>query len=174
MSVQERATEILSDPRAVIFDTETTGLRGHVVEIAAIDMSGHVLLNMLVKPPVPVEDGARRVHGISDAELLPAPKFAVAWNDSIYHCFLGRHLWAYNVEFDKGVLERDIARAWPGKTQEVLESLGPESSWGCLMDLRTEFNGFRKKLRGGDHRAYGDCLAALKMLRCLAEGYDPD
>lgn len=58
-----------------MLDTETTGLRGVIIEVAVIDAyDGRVLLDTLVHPEgLGVEPGARAVHGIPDVELADAP-----------------------------------------------------------------------------------------------------
>jgi hypothetical protein len=37
---EEWAREVLADPRTVILDTETTGLRGYCCEVAVCDTAG--------------------------------------------------------------------------------------------------------------------------------------
>lgn len=60
----EWARAALTDPRAVILDTETTDLHGFICDIAIIRASdGEVVLNTLVNPCVPIEPGARVIHG---------------------------------------------------------------------------------------------------------------
>lgn len=164
------AAEALADPKAVILDTETTGLKGHMVEVAVIRMDGSVVINTLVRPPVPVEFGAGRVHGITDAELSGARVFGEVWNKDLVYALADRTVWAYNVEFDREVLHRDLNHAWPGKALEIEKACGIR--YACIMELRTQFCGFRKRLDGG-HRALGDCQAALELLKNLADDYDP-
>jgi len=61
----------------VFMDTETTGLASYdeVIEICIIAADGRVLLDTLIKPMVPVSDGARSAHHITDEELETAPLF---------------------------------------------------------------------------------------------------
>ena len=62
---------------AVILDTETTDLDGYVVEVAVVDAgTGETLLDSLVNPGCPIQDEARWVHGISDADVADAPHWA--------------------------------------------------------------------------------------------------
>jgi DNA polymerase III epsilon subunit-like protein len=71
---------LLSGKRLVVVDTETSGwslAAGHaVIEIACVTIEDGVPRSewsTLVRPRVPVEPGARMIHGIDDAELADAP-----------------------------------------------------------------------------------------------------
>jgi hypothetical protein len=87
----------LEPGRACVVDTETTDLDGIVVEIAVIDAAtGQILLDTLVNPDgVPVEPGARAVHGISDEELAGAPRWADVVPDFLA-AVDGRRILAFN------------------------------------------------------------------------------
>lgn len=101
----------LKDKHFVVFDTETTGLdyrRGHqIIEIAGQKMmNGEVVAEFtgLINPTIPVDDGAYRVHGISNlflaengkgaAEVLPA--FMEFIGDSI---IVGHNIMNFDVPF---------------------------------------------------------------------------
>lgn len=62
-----------ADSNMLIVDTETTGLSGQVIEIAAVTLDGAPLLDTLVRATVPIEEGAHRVHGLSDTDVKGAP-----------------------------------------------------------------------------------------------------
>ena len=71
-----RAINLL-DSNPVVFDTETTGLTdAEIVEIAAIDCSGKVLIDTLVAPLGKIEHGAVEIHGITNAQTRGAPTIA--------------------------------------------------------------------------------------------------
>lgn len=57
----------LLERNSLFFDTQTTGLgtRDQVIEIAAIDKDGFVVLNTRIKPTVPIHPEAQCVHDIS-------------------------------------------------------------------------------------------------------------
>lgn len=161
--VRERAAEWVSDPATVLLDTETTSLDGWPVEVAVLDMQGRVLLDSLMKAPVPVESSARAVHGISDRELRTAPP-ARKVLDELAAVLVGRRVLAYNAPFDRGVLTRAY-------TSEV-QALPLWREWGCVMELQSWRMGERAadgrvkalRLESAEHRALGDCRAALDVL----------
>jgi DNA polymerase III epsilon subunit-like protein len=161
------AREALADPRTVLLDSETTGLEGYMLELAVIGTDGEPLLNTLIKPPVPCEPGAQRVHRITPDQYASAPTFAQAWS-SIALVLGDRRIVVYNAEFDRGIMARDLEHAWPGNAEKLLGLLGSE--WDCLMLRRDQWTGERLRLNG-QHRALGDCRAALALLREMA---DPD
>ncbi len=163
--VIRQARADLEPGAAVVIDTETTGLSGIVVEIAIIDAAtGEVLLDTLVHPDgVPVEDGARAVHGISDDALARAPRW-----EQVLPRFLNavgaRRLLAYNAAFDHGRIAATHARAGMDTAQ-----LPPTGRWGCLMEAQSTWLRIgRWLLLGGGHRASGDAEAARQVLRQLA------
>src|SRR3712207_5550711 len=73
---------------AVAVDTETTGLdprTARVIEIGAVAVAGGSLqeeaFQTLVAIPGPIPTEAVAVHGITDADLAGAPRFATAYDD---------------------------------------------------------------------------------------------
>lgn len=94
-----RFGEWAANPKMLVLDTETTSLKGEVIDVALVTLSGEVLLDTRVRPTVPVDPRARAVHGISDAELAGAPAWpaVVGRQDKLTR---GRKLLAYNAPFD--------------------------------------------------------------------------
>jgi hypothetical protein len=163
--VIRQARADLEPGAAVVLDTETTDLDGVVVEIAVIDAAtGQVLLDTLVNPDgVPVEPGARAVHGISDEELADAPRWADVVPDFLA-AVDGRRILAYNAVFDHARIRATHARAGQPAGQLPLFS-----RWDCLMEAQTTWLRIGRWLRlGGGHRARGDAEAARQVLRRLA------
>ncbi|WP_331738707.1 3'-5' exonuclease [Embleya sp. NBC_00896] len=161
------AQEMLRPGRAIVVDTETTGLHSsaRIVEIAVLDASsGAPLLNTLVDPQTPIPRAASRVHGITDAMVAGAP----TWDrvlPRLLELAQTRTTLAYNEEFDRRMIGQHSRASGlnPGHLR------WPES-WGCLMKRRTVWMGTTSWLAlGGDHRALGDATAASKLLRRLTQ-----
>ncbi|MFF5393180.1 3'-5' exonuclease [Streptomyces sp. NPDC013012] len=165
--ITRKARELLEPDRAVVLDTETTDLYGRTIEIAVIDAAtGKKLMNTLVNPgDATISDGARWVHGITDemiANARPLEKILLR----LRKVTKNRTILAYNAEFDRAVVLGDIKRA--GKRPMHLE---PESSWHCLMQMRTDWLGaYRWPKLGGSHRALGDCESARQVLIEMSKG----
>ncbi|PJF22200.1 MAG: 3'-5' exonuclease [Phototrophicales bacterium] len=173
------ARQLLDTPNAIILDFETTGIKdAEIVQIGIINMAGEVLLNTLVKPSKPVEPGAFKVHGISDAAVKDAPDF----KDLYVHlsvALAGQHVVAYNVDFEKRVLSGVCQRRnFPEPRVQV---------WHCAMKNYARFYGQRHNTRRGyvwqslsnacaqqnvlvknAHDAIGDCLLTLAVIRKMA------
>ncbi|MET9067778.1 3'-5' exonuclease [Streptosporangium sandarakinum] len=149
---------------AVVLDTETTGLHGVVVEIAVVDAyDGRELLNTLINPGgVPIEAGARAVHGIGEEQLADAP----TWQQ-VLPAFLtvvnGRRILAYNADFDRQAVAATHARAGLDPAD-----LPGAARWECLMEARSTWARIGRWLPlGGGHRALGDAHEALAVLQAL-------
>lgn len=166
--VRTLAREWVNDPTTVLLDTETTSLNGWPIEVAVLDMDGRVLLDTLAAPPVPVEDAARAVHGITDDELRKAPTMRRVL-DQLAAVLVGRRVLAYNARFDRDVLTRAYAAE--------VQALPLWREWGCVMELEswnvgTYADDGRVRavpLEAVEHRALGDCRAALAVLHRLSE-----
>ena len=101
--------------RQVVLDTETTGLstaQGHrIIEIGCVEMVNRRLTgreyHRFVNPERQIDDGAERVHGISNADLEGQPLFR-----DIVEEFLsfirGSELVIHNAEFDVGFIENEL------------------------------------------------------------------
>lgn len=116
--------KIIANPQKVaILDTETSGLKGELLDLAVIDPNGNVLYNSLLKPRCPIEESAKAVHHIDEAMVSSAPTFADEW-PKIYDAIRGRIIIAYNAKFD---YERFV------HTARVHNVSLPNSTWQCLM-----------------------------------------
>lgn len=103
--------------RQIVLDTETTGLeveRGHrIIEIGAVELvnrratgrSFHKYLN----PEREIDEGAKAVHGISNADLASAPRFAEIAAE-LLEFVAGAQLVIHNASFDVGFLDAELAR----------------------------------------------------------------
>jgi DNA polymerase-3 subunit epsilon len=117
-------------------DTETTGLGNldELVDIAAIDNRGRVLLNSLIKPRRSIPRDATKIHGITDQMVRNSP----VWSD-IYPRFLElmagyRYVIVYNADFDQRLIRQ---------TCFACALTMPRGSWHCAMKQYAAFVGQR-------------------------------
>lgn len=103
--------------RAVLFDTETTGLDplagDRVIEIAAIELANDLptgkVFHTLLDPERDIPAEASRVHGMTNADVAGKPKFAEI-ADALLDFFGDDPLVAHNAPFDFGFLDAELAR----------------------------------------------------------------
>lgn len=149
--------------RAVVLDTETTGLHGQVCELSIIDAAtGAVLFDSLIRPTCPIEPEAIAVHGIAERDLADAPTLAQAW-PAITWALGDGLITAYNAPFDRETLQRSTAAAGL--------PIGPQfhaRRWRCIMRARGRAERRRWQRLDADHRALGDAHAARRVLLELA------
>jgi DNA polymerase-3 subunit epsilon len=103
--------------RAILFDTETTGLEPHlghrVIEIAALELENDLPtgrhFHALVHPERNIPEDATRIHGITIGHLAGKPCFGEIVEDMA--AFFGDDpLIAHNAPFDFGFLNAEFAR----------------------------------------------------------------
>lgn len=184
--------------RAVIIDTETTGLGDddQVIEIAAVRASdGEVLVNSLVKSSKPVSLDAYRVHGIGVDELANAGDILDVLDDFSERVAFDSMLVAFNSPFDERLILQSLRAAkGAGANADLADFL--ELIFGrfdaCVMELANRYfhehlrwsynNSCFKRLslarcmelaglefRGPAHRALADAYAARDLLKFIAE-----
>lgn len=169
-------------PTLCIVDTETTG-RGpkwgggvdEIVEICIIDGSGVVLLNTLVRPRGTMHPDAAAKSGITDAMLATcAPFSAIAKQVRGY--LDGKHVVIYNAEYDTGLIAGEFAAcSQAAPTYEVRCAMlayhkfsgRPSQQRWARLDAACQTEGITPQ--GDAHRALGDCLSTLALLRRMAE-----
>jgi DNA polymerase III epsilon subunit-like protein len=150
--------ELLEDDRAIIVDTETTGLgvNSEVVQLGAINMKGDVLFNQYFMPVGEISKEATAANGITrDLLIQKDAKTFTYWQPDIEDLLTDRSIAAYNRTFDFERLSRYIASL-------------DRDLWHCIMLLRQRIEGQRKPL-GGNHDAIGDCSATLRLMNELAK-----
>jgi DNA polymerase III subunit epsilon len=103
--------------RAILFDTETTGLEPHlghrVIEIAALELENDLPtgrhFHALVHPDRDIPEDATRIHGFTIAHLAGKPRFGDIVEAMV--AFFGEDpLIAHNAPFDFGFLNAEFAR----------------------------------------------------------------
>ena len=115
----------MSVPRQIVLDTETTGLNAklgdRIIEIGCIEMLSRRVtertFHQYVNPERPIEEGALKVHGLTDEFLADKPKFAevaAAFLDYVR----GAELVIHNASFDVEFLDAELGRAGLGRLAE--------------------------------------------------------
>lgn len=178
----------MADPRdrplreldLAVVDLELTGLghRDRICEVAIVrGRIGRVESRMqaLCRPDVPISPGALAVHGLCDAELEKAPRFADLASD-IAGMLDGAVLVAHNLPFDRGHLEHEMALA--GVPLPDLPTLD------TLAIARRLFAFPRNNLAEvcaalgvelvGAHRALADAEATFEVLGRMLDVIDPE
>jgi DNA polymerase III subunit epsilon len=173
-------------PIAMI-DIETTGLdlyADSVVEMACVVLEGNKITRKFstrVNPGVPIPAEATAIHGVSDAMVAKAPKFAEAAIE-LANC-IGTEAdlvvpAAFNAGFDKPFLAIEYVRHFgvvPWFCRSEVGWLDPyvygrrafkyEKGKKQLSDIARHCN-----VKADDaHTALGDCMTALRCLFRLAE-----
>lgn len=120
--------------RQIVLDTETTGIgaeTGHrIIEIGCVEMIERRLtgrhFHVYLNPERPVDEGAFKVHGISDGFLKDKPLF-FSVVDEFLQFIHDSELIIHNAPFDVGFLEAELKRLqWKKKLADyctVLDTL---------------------------------------------------
>jgi DNA polymerase-3 subunit epsilon len=103
--------------RAILFDTETTGLEPHlghrVIEIAALELLNDLptgkYFHALIHPERDIPEDAVRIHGFTLAHLMDKPRFAEIVEDMLAFFGDGK-LIAHNAPFDFAFLNAELNR----------------------------------------------------------------
>ncbi|CAM4162862.1 DNA polymerase III subunit epsilon [Psychrobacter arenosus] len=103
--------------RQLIMDTETTGLDAgkgdRIIEVGIVEMIGRKFtgekLHVYINPERGMDEGAIRVHGISEAFLQDKPKFAEV-AQQLFDFMAGAEVIAHNAPFDMGFLSMEFDR----------------------------------------------------------------
>lgn len=166
----------------IVLDTETTGLKGEVVQLAIIDSEGNKLLNKLVKPSVPIEGEAASVHGISNELVANAASFAEITPEIINVLTTHKTVIGWNILFDRDALRRS------GATNPHLLRVIDATTWIDAMEPFSEIYGEWNEYYGNykwqklvtaaryyninadyAHSALGDCEVTLEVIKKMAE-----
>ncbi len=162
--------------RAVLFDTETTGLDpatgDRVIEVAALELINDLPtgqhFHALIDPERDIPEEVSRIHGFRNADVAGKPKFAEIVNDLL--AFFGdARLIAHNAPFDFRFLEFEFARLGH-------PPLHPERMIDTLVLAKTRFPGMPNSLDALCRRFAIDLSQrtthnALLDCRLLAEVY---
>lgn len=173
----------------VILDTETTGLNDGMildepVQIAVINHRRETLFYSLVRPSVPVSEGAAAVHGITNKALETAPTFAEIWPD-LSKAIAGKTLVIYNAGYDIRILLNAAHAAGiliPQMTYrcamlEYARMFGKahpdrpgEWKWWSLGAAYEQQFGYDAEMVDSAHDALTDCLMTAEIVSAMGEG----
>ena len=179
-----RRDEVTSPVAYAVVDVETTGTdveSDEIVSLAVVrlDAEGVELdrLASLVRPAGPIPPEATAVHGIDDASVASAPRFAELARE-LLGLLDGAIFVAHNADFDLPLVEHAFARAGiryrpagVACTLDAFRLLEPSESSHRLESLCA-----RHGVPLDDaHDARGDVLATVALLRILlARGIAPE
>ena len=162
--------------RAILFDTETTGLDpndGHrVIEVAALELVNDLPtgrhFHALLDPERDIPDETTRIHGITNAHVAGKPRFAEIAGDLLAF-FDDGALIAHNAPFDFAFLGSELGRLG-------LPRLDPSRMIDTLVMAKTRFPGLPNSLDALCRRFAIDLSArtthnALLDCKLLAEVY---
>ena len=162
--------------RAILFDTETTGLEPHlghrIIEVAALELVNDLptgqQFHRLIHPERDIPNEATRIHGLTLADLTDKPRFAEI-ADELLAFFGDGPLIAHNAKFDFAFLDAELARLG-------LAPLPPSRMIDTLALAKARFPGMPNSLDALCRRFTVDLRArtshnALLDCRLLAEVY---
>jgi DNA polymerase III epsilon subunit family exonuclease len=167
-----------------VVDVETTGTSIEADEIVSLavvrlDADGHELdrFASLVRPAGPIPAEATAVHGIDDASVRGAPRFAELAAE-LLGLLEGAVFVAHNADFDLPLVQHAFARAGVrylpagvACTLDAYRLLEPTERSHRLESLCER----HRIALDGAHDARGDALATVGLLRLLlAEGIAPE
>lgn len=171
------AYERLQAADFIVLDTETTDLRGEVIDLALIDSAGRAQFNTLIKPVGHISASARAVHHIDQTMLTDAPTFAQIW-PQVSTLLAGKIVITYNADFDFRMIASSLSAY--GMLAEAARHQQNRAFWHCLMQqyarhvgaLRWQRLEVALKQQGlpvsNNHRALADAQAAYALLVRLA------
>lgn len=159
----------------VVLDTETTGLdhNAEVIQIGVVGPDGRTLLDTLLQSHTQIPADATRIHGITSAAVVGAPRFGEV-RDRLQALVQGKMVISYNAAFDERLLVQTAVRH---RVPVV------SAAWECAMRYYSRFVGRWSARHGGyswqplprtgayahqSHQAIGDCLATLQVIRHMA------
>ena len=167
--------------RQIILDTETTGLdpaMGHrIIEIAAVEVINRKITDRhfqrYVNPEREIDEGAKKVHGITELFLSDKPKFRDVLEDFLSF-ISGAELIIHNAPFDLSFLNQELQFCKRENIDSyingVLDSLvmarelhpGKRNSLDALCD-RYKIDTSKRSLHGAllDSRLLAECYLAM-------------
>lgn len=155
----------------LILDTETTGLDDNscIIELCIMDLHGNVRYSSLFNPE---KDGIRKeaslVNGITEDMVADKPLFIEEINKFV-HMLEGKKIIAWNAYFDRKFLNKELSSVFTMPLQnEWYDAMILYCQARCTSRERMSLANavLNEDLnRTDEHRAQGDCLDVLNVLR---------
>ena len=172
----EEPTPYIKNNTFVVFDLETTGLNHEdckIVEIGAVKVEkGKITKNFstFVDPECEIPLDATKIHGITDAMVMGAPKTNEALADFYKFCE-GSTIVAYNIDFDYKFINYYGRKAGynfnhPQKDALIMARQYIKGLKNYKLKTVTESMGI---VLANAHRAYFDAAATAKVFIKLLE-----
>jgi DNA polymerase-3 subunit epsilon len=116
--------------RQIVLDTETTGLNcklgDRIIEIGCVEVLSRRIserhFHVYVNPEREIEEGASRVHGLTQEDLRSKPKFAEVARDFLDYV-RGAELIIHNADFDVEFLDAELGRCGLGRLGEHIATV---------------------------------------------------
>lgn len=158
-----RIKKEFSDPHDyLIFDLEGTQSPDELIEIAVIDMGGHVLMNTLVKPSNPIGWRITELTGITD-EMAAQGRDVTDVMKELRDLAQGKTIMSWGTDYDTVLLRSasetsgillDCEFANAQKIHMGVEGLTNQIALHKALDLEKQ-----------SHRALDDCYMVLEVLK---------
>lgn len=168
--------------RILVYDTETTGLLLHpdaplslqprIIEFAAVALEDGQIVNsgsLLINPEQEISAEITKITGLTNDDLRGQPTFKESL-PKIRAAFKGCHrVMAHNLQFDKGMLFNDLARAdckdfeWPASEMCTVELY--QGIWGFRPRLIQLYADVMGKPLAQTHRAMDDVMALVEIIQ---------
>lgn len=155
-----------------ILDTETTGLnRPEIIDICITSKYRSPMINTRLRPATQIEKGATYIHGLRNEDLADCPSFSDV-RDRIQEIVKNKLVIIYNKTFDTAALF--CTAVIHNQPRVTFKSTCAMLQYAAFCNEWSNYWGNYKwqKLPGGNHTAYGDCLAVHNLLEEMAAYID--
>lgn len=170
--------------KAIVFDTETTGLllpsvadldqQPYIIELGAVvvDQDYNVLaeLSQIIKPPIPIPERITKITGITQADVDDKPTFKqfLPKLAGFFKCGAAM-LVAHNVSFDWNMLMNELVRAkavdmFPMPNDLVCTAQEYTATSGKRPTMKALYEKILGKPLPQTHRALDDVKALLEII----------
>jgi len=136
-STYDSFAQMVREGNWLVLDTETTGLGdlAQMVDLAIVKPDGSIVFNQLIKPTIPIENGAAQAHGITDEMVQDA----ISWKEikpAIFEMIRGFNVITYGATFDRRIFHQSDEGWKLDKTAYC-----KFSNWCCCMEAFADLYG---------------------------------